>query len=152
MGTTLGKLGPFLVSTLFAVLIDCGGRVPAGDAVKVRLCDVIDSPSKFVGRRMTFRGQFWSDCKHGSVLTDFSCRYRGIATRADDRLTKSKQDALYDTVCPQNPQDWYRFAVAASFTGVVRHNDTKGSLLLFQPEFELVITDLDEAKVVKNPT
>ena len=152
MGTTLGKVGPLLVSTLFAVLIDCGARVPAGNAASVRLCDVVESPSKFVGRRITFRGQFWSDCHHGSVLTDFSCRYRGIAARADDRLTKSKQDTLYETVCPPNPQDWYRFAVAASFTGVVLHNDTKKSPLLFQPEFEVVITDLDGVKAVKSQT
>jgi hypothetical protein len=117
-------------------------------AVHVRICDVIGAPSRFEGKLITFRGRFSSDCHHGSTLSDFACRYRGMAAYTDSTMAPAKREALEDAVCPPGPRNRYSDATAI-FTGTVRRVDRSNQLLLNRWDFELAITDVEDMRVVK---
>lgn len=116
--------------------------------VHVRICDVIGAPSRFEGKLIAFRGRFSSDCHHGSTLSDFACRYRGIAAYTDSTMVPAKREALDDAVCAPDPRNWYSDATGI-FTGTVRRVDTSNQLLLNRSDFELAITDVEDMRVVK---
>jgi hypothetical protein len=61
-------------------------------------------------------------------------------------MERTKTDTLNSVVCPPNPRD--SSDATAIFTGVVRRID-KHPLLLYQGDFELVITDFEDLRVVK---
>jgi hypothetical protein len=121
---------------------------PTVPAVRVSVCEVIASPQRFESKPISFRGRFSSDCHHGSTLNDFPCRYQGIRAYTDDSMNRSKADALYSAVCPPSPRDWFSSDATAVFSGVVRRID-KHPLLLYRADFELVITDFEDLRVVK---
>jgi hypothetical protein len=135
-----------LSATLLLFACERSHQPTAPASVPVRICDVIASPEMFEGKSISFRGRFSSDCHHGSTLNDFSCRYRGIGAYTDDSMERAKADALNDAVCPPSPRDWSD--ATAVFTGVVRRID-KHPLLLYRGDFELVITNFEDLRVVK---
>jgi hypothetical protein len=137
-----------LLATLLLFACERSHRPTAPAAIHVRICDVVASPQRFEGKPISFRGRFSSDCHHGSTLNDFSCRYRGIGAYADDSMERTKADALNAVVCPPNPRDRFSSDATAVFTGVVRRID-KHPLLLYRGDFELVITNFEDLRVVK---
>ena len=115
----------------------------------VNICDVVAAPSKFAGQTISFRGRFSSDCYHGSSLNDFFCRFQGISAYTDQSMKKVKRDLLNNGMCAPYPRTPYSSDATALFTGVVIHVDRTKSPLLFQPEFELAITDFSDMRIVK---
>jgi len=116
----------------------------------IELCDVVASPEKFEKGKISFRGRFSSDCHHGSTLSNFSCRYRGIGAFTDASMDPSKAAALNSAVCPPNVRDWYASDATAVFTGIVRRVDKSSPFLLYRGDFELAITDFEDLRVVRS--
>jgi hypothetical protein len=141
----------FAIALLAVPVVRCGKPSASKERPlpTTEICDVIASPSRFVGKTISFRGRFFSDCHHGSILNASPCPYHGISAYTDQSMRKGKQDLLNNGVCPPFPRDPHGSDATALFTGVVIHVDRTKRPLLFQPEFELAITDFSDMRIVK---
>lgn len=99
----------------------CDHGSTAPEPLDVEVCAVIASPQLFDGKTVRMRVRWITD-HHGAFLTDFPCRYRGIAVTEGIALRSDDKKLLDDTIYSREVQD-RTHDFTATLTGVFRWNN-----------------------------
>jgi hypothetical protein len=89
--------------------------------VDTSLCAILSAPASFDGKKVRIRSRLESDATHFTVLSDPSCKGRGIVLRAGAAKDDARVRALMDAVIhkAEHPGTLDK-EVTATFTGVFR--------------------------------
>lgn len=110
------------------VFVASTGVVPAWQETMVAsLCDIVRTPEKYDGRRISFRSHVESDGMHGAYLAEPGCD-KGIAFERDGRADWTELNRIMDTVGTVGTA---RKSVEASWIGVVH---VKGPVISFSAD------------------
>jgi hypothetical protein len=111
-------------------------------AISTTICEIVEDPLRFVGKRVRFSAKFQSDGIETSVLTDPNC-CRGIEPFVPDEVERHPDIEALDRSLGQGMRSTMDKHIVASFTGRFVLRDSYSSRL----RFVLNIEGIDDLKV-----
>jgi len=119
------------------------GQTQSSEAIDTTVCEIVEDPLRFVGKRIRFSARFDSDGIERSVLTDPSCG-RGIEPFVPDEVEQHPDIEALDRALDQGMRGTIDKRIVATFTGrfVVRDSD-------LGLRFVLHIEQVDDLKVTR---
>jgi len=111
-------------------------------AISATVCEIVEDPLRFVGKRVRFSASFVSDGIERSVLTDPSCG-RGIEPFVPDEVEQHPDIEILDRALGQGMRGTIDKRIVATFTGRFVLRDSHSSRL----RFVLNIERIDDLKV-----
>lgn len=97
------------------------------ETMVVSLCDIVQSPEKYDGRRVSFRSHVESDGMHGAYLAEPECS-KGITFENEGEADWTELNRVMDTIGTVGTA---RKAVEASWVGVIH---VKGPVVSFSAD------------------
>ncbi len=116
----------------------------ASKAISTTVCEIVEDPLRFVGKRVRFSARFDSDGNERSVLTDPSCG-RGIEPFVPDEVEQHPDIEALDRALGQGMPGTIDKRTVATFTGRFVLRDSYSSRL----RFVLNIERVDDLKVTR---
>ena len=112
-------------------------------AINTTVCEIVEDPLRFVGKRVRFSARFDSDGIERSVLTDPSCG-RGIEPFVPDEVEQHPDIDAFDRALDQGMRGTIDKRIVATFTGRFVVRDSHSRL-----RFVLNIERVDDLKVTR---
>jgi hypothetical protein len=146
--SAFGRLGAYSHELILADVLSsrpaqCSGQTEqSSKAVNVTVCDVVDDPLRFAGKRVRFSAKFQSDGIENSVLTDPNCG-RGIEPFVPDEVEQHPDIQALDLALDEGMRGTMDKHIVATFTGRFVLRDSYSSRL----RLVLNIERIDELKV-----
>jgi hypothetical protein len=116
-------------------------------AIITTVCEIVEDPLRFVGKRVGFSARFDSDGIERSVLTDLSCG-RGIEPFVPDEVEQHPDIEAFDRALGQGMRATIGKRIVATFSGRFVLRDSYSSRL----RFVLNIERIDDLKVTRVDT
>ena len=121
-----------------------GQTEQSSKAINVTVCEIVEDPLRFVGKRVRFSAKFQSDGIEHSVLTDPDCG-RGIEPLVPDEVERHPDIEAFDRALDQGMRGTIDKRIVATFTGRFVLRDSYSSRL----GFVLNIERIDDCKVTQ---
>jgi hypothetical protein len=118
-------------------------QIQTSKTVNTTICEIVEDPLRFVGKRVRFSARFESDGIERSVLIDSNCS-RGIEPFVPDEVEQDSDIKAFDRALGQGMRATIDKHIVATFTGrfVVRDSD-------LGLRFVLNIEQVDDLKVTQ---
>jgi hypothetical protein len=147
--SAFGHLGAYSHELILADVLSnrpaqfSGQTEQSSKATSVTVCEIVEDPLRFVGKRVRFSAKFQSDGIEHTVLTDAGCG-RGIEPSVPDEVEQHSDIQALDRALDKGMRGTMDKRIVATFTGRFVLRDSDSSRL----RFVLNIERIDELKVM----
>lgn len=114
-----------VIGLVFVAVANIG--LASQETMVASLCDIVHSPEKYDGRRISFRSHVESDGMHGAYLAEPECN-KGITFEKGGRADWTELNRVMDTIGTVGTA---RKSVEASWVGVIH---VKGPVISFSAD------------------